>query len=183
MPEFSEPIPGVDVPLAMGEPRSKRDEQKNDRMLRKAMRQGWAVPDQYKRPMIDRQVAIAINAEGPAREATAAFVALTSADLRERALELKELALEQGRYLPGEAEAVSLAASKAAAAAVANQTVVVNVQPAVPAEKEPVPPAGVGELSAEERLAALERILGEFGVAKDLHGRNGTANGSANGSH
>lgn len=180
MPEITDPVPGDNVPLAMGEALSKRDGQKNERMLQRAMRQGWAVPDKYRQPMVERQVAIAVNPEGVPREATAAFVALTTADLRERTLDLKEWELEQRQYLPGEQGQV--AAAQAKAAAVANQTVVVNVQPAAPAEEKAAPVGGLGELSAEERLAALERMLGEFGnVAKGGHGRNGSTNGSAGG--
>ena len=53
---------------------------KMDRLERQAIRQRWPIPDRFRKPMIDRQVAISIDPKISPRDATQAFKAVLAAD-------------------------------------------------------------------------------------------------------
>ena len=59
--------------------------QQEDRMLQRAIKQRWPIPEKYKQAVIDRQVRIAISEESNAREATAAARVLVAAEAQNQA--------------------------------------------------------------------------------------------------
>ncbi len=76
----------METPLAVGELGARRTTQMtNDRMLQRAIKQRWPIPEHYKQAVIDRQVKIAIDPEATAREATAAARVLVAAEQQNQA--------------------------------------------------------------------------------------------------
>lgn len=75
---------------------AKRVGLQNTRMIERAIREGWPIPDEYRKPIIDRQVKIAVDPSITPRESTSATRAILMAErqnmIRERlALELAGL--------------------------------------------------------------------------------------------
>lgn len=59
--------------------------QSEDRMLQKAIKQRWPIPEKYKQAVIDRQVKIAISPDSTPREATSAARVLVAAEAQNQA--------------------------------------------------------------------------------------------------
>ena len=53
---------------------------RDTRLIAKAIRQRWPIPDQYREAVIKRQINIAINPESKPRESTAAFKSILQAE-------------------------------------------------------------------------------------------------------
>lgn len=75
---------------------AKRVSLENTRIIERAIREGWPIPDEYRKPLIDRQVRIAVDVQVSPRESTSATRAILMAErqnmIRERwALELAGL--------------------------------------------------------------------------------------------
>lgn len=53
---------------------------KGDRLERRAIKERWPIPEHYRKPLVDRQVKIALDPDKTSREATSAFTALLQAE-------------------------------------------------------------------------------------------------------
>ena len=84
----------TETPLTVGELGARRTTQMtNDRMLQRAIKQRWPIPEQYKKAVIDRQVKIAIDPDASHREATAAARVLIAAEQQNQVDEIADAKL------------------------------------------------------------------------------------------
>jgi len=75
------PPPSTESPGGSGEPYALPGKGvKNDRLERRAIRSRWQIKEEYRTPMLNRQIQIAMDPNSEAKEATAAFKAVLSAD-------------------------------------------------------------------------------------------------------
>lgn len=77
-PDAPTPDPQPDPEPALP-PGMSADSPRDDRLLSRAVRQGWPIPPEYVEAVIRRQVVIAANPKAKARDATRAFQALVNA--------------------------------------------------------------------------------------------------------
>jgi hypothetical protein len=70
---------------------AKRIRLENTRLLERALREHWPIPNKYRKPVVDRQVKIAIDPGSSAREATSAARCLASMSSDNAAIVLKLL--------------------------------------------------------------------------------------------
>jgi hypothetical protein len=70
---------------------AKRIRLENTRMLERALREQWPIPDEYREPIVKRQVKIAIDPDSSSREATSAARCIVSMQSQNNEIALKAL--------------------------------------------------------------------------------------------
>lgn len=73
---------------------------RNTKLIARAMKEGWKIPDKYRDALVKRQVRIAVKSRDD-NASTKAFNALATAELRERSIVVQEKELELKSDLAG----------------------------------------------------------------------------------